>query len=82
MNKKGNIGDFIKDHKFFVLDQFLKNYDLSLISLFKIVGKHEDGLIELIQKILTKALKSFITSNLLVDETQIGNALKTAILYT
>ena len=39
-------------------------------------------MIDRIKNILTKALKSFVTSNLLVDEKKIGNALRTSILYT
>jgi hypothetical protein len=82
MNKQGTGGNFIKDHKFYIFDQFLKNYDVSIVTLYKLVGKWADGLLDEVNSILIKAMRTFVTSNLLVDQSKLGNALRTSILYT
>lgn len=46
MNKEGSVGNFIKDHHFYVYDKFLSNYDISLAAFYKLVGKQSDGLVD------------------------------------
>lgn len=39
MRNKGQLGNLVKDHHFHIVDQLLGNYDISLIGLYKSVGK-------------------------------------------